>query len=176
MHTIYCSNCGSDIRVSPIPTNCPNCNYHLQAEKQSTEHTNVTELQSDMEKTSHSSTKSRNKMIFYVTPLLIVAALLLGLFSPKTSGDAANDFPIAMSKSQVVSFLSAANDEEIAETDIEFSDVQAKRVEEENKNTPGTYEVSGKFTHDEKTYTFTHEVLLYNGIYYFQSMPEYDEK
>jgi len=168
MRTIYCSNCGSDIRVSPTPTNCPNCNYRLQGKK--------LHAQSDTGNAHHTSPKNKRKVIIFGTPLLIIAAFLLGLYSPKPLGDTSEDFPIALSKSQIVSFLSAANDEDIAEADIDFSDVQAKQIEEESESRPGTYEVTGKFTHDDTTYTFTHEVLLDNGIYYFYNLPDLKEK
>src|SRR5699024_2654342 len=111
-------------------THCPNCEYHFQPKEQQVKQADTKTSQAE-NLHSNKTTKGKGKMILYLSPILIIAAFLLGLFSPKIFGGGETEFPATMSKSLLGDFLSLVNEEELTEADITFSNIQTKLDTEE---------------------------------------------
>lgn len=170
MQTTYCPSCETAITETSTPNFCPNCGYHLKVEQESnttknTIHNNVTE-----------TPKNTGKLKTVGISILILAALLIGLFSPKLFGDSEKQFATMMTESYFTQITGVINEEEVTEMDITFSDVQTTLIEQESNNTAGIYEVTGEFTHDQTIYTFTSNISFYDGYYFYNDAPEFDEK
>ncbi|HLR14517.1 MAG TPA: hypothetical protein VK144_01740, partial [Bacillota bacterium] len=112
----------------------------------------------------------------FLIPVFIIAAFLIGLFAPKIFANSEEDIVISMAESLTTSFFSMTVDEDFAEIDIHFSHVKAEVKEKESKNDPGLYKVTGEFSYDGTTYTFSHEVAFYDGMYMHLNFPDFEEK
>lgn len=164
MNITSCPSCGTEIKESPPPTFCPNCGAQLHAKQPSFEQNNKDD-----------SSNSTSKITTFIIPILVIAAFVIGLFSPKLFADSGKEIAITMSKSVLTSFFSVVDEEDVTDTDLMFTGVKSELVQKESEENPGEYEVTGEFTHDETTYTFTHGVFLYDGIYFYYDMPDFEE-
>lgn len=129
-----------------------------------------------MHKSSTETPKNNGKRKTLGISILILVALLIGLFSPKLFGNSDKQFATMMSKSYFTQFLGVINEEEVTDLDITFSDVQTTLIDKESNDTAGTYEVTGEVTHDQTTYAFSHEVSFYDGYFFYYESPEFEEK
>lgn len=81
-----------------------------------------------------------------------------------------------MTESITTSFFGTTVDEDFADIDIDFNHVDAELKDKETKHDPGLYIVTGEFTHDGATYSFSHNIAFHDGIYMHQAYPKFEEK
>lgn len=120
--------------------------------------------------------KTSNKSFNFLIPIVVIVAFVIGLFAPKIFANSEEEIIISMTESMTTSFFAVTVDEDFAEIDIDFNHVKAKVTDKETEHDPGLYEVTGEFTHDGVTYTFTHEIAFHDGIYMHLKYPDFEEK
>ncbi len=168
MNITYCPSCGTQIKKSSPPSFCTNCGTQINAKQPPIEYNH-------RDSSSNAITKSTMKTTWFIIPIMIIAAFVVGLFAPKLFADSGKEIAITLSKSTLTSFFSVVDKAEITETDLMFKGLKAKLVKKESEENPGAYEITGEFTHDRTTYMFTHEILFYDGIYFYYDMPDFEE-
>lgn len=165
MSKTYCPKCGNAIDEASPQSDCQQCGESLSVKK-------TASLSNHKDHTSETSKKKINFLI----PLLIISAFLIGLFAPKIFANSEKEIVISASKSMTTSFFSMTVDEDFAEIDIHFNNVKAELTEKDSENELDLYKITGEFTYDGTTYTFTDEVAFYDGMYMHTNFPDLEEK